>query len=1370
MRAFLKFCLLFWTTSIAALASTTVTINVASFTGGTSPGASIRIDLQNCAGAQVTGTGQIVPQSQTVYPVAGVSTVTLFSNSDGAGGGQIQCQTNTGLHPVSYYSFNFIYQGVITAIGSYNLLPGTYQLSNLTPCVGPACIQPSGGIGGGVSQIIAGTNVTISSTGPAGTGAVTVNASGSGGGGSFGICDAQTIQTNEQNGITNCYALPAVQTIAGPDYPNTEPPFYGPNFTRLQDLRGGHVINVQHGSPNGTGVLYQNLFNTQTSPQNNGFFSPSSQVTTAEGFGNGNGFAGGQSAISNVQYPIGGSVYCYFIGLCSANATVQTWAGSEDHIGSPGYSYIYHGAPCVGSGRECDKWGAGNYFEFPLVGVGTVDSVVSQTRIHLTPCQNGKCTGGQEIAGGVIEDLDDTINTGLITALENYGSYPASFISSVTHPATPNYMQTITTLAPAQVAVPGSPQVVTLTRSVSQVTATAGSGQTPGTYTVNGTGGGGTGAQIAVTVDATGIVSSQVRVMNSGQNYTSAPTFAFSHGGTPSTFTVSVGGYLPTSGEACVIGKEHYEENVYSSAGPITGFSISGNVLTATSILGIQTGDTFTLSGFPTSTYLNGQLVTVSGITSSVSGITLGFGGSGGSGQTPGTYLVTGTGGGGSGAQVSIVVGANGQVNTDPTIVNPGSGYTSAPTFTVGAGGVGATFFVSLLANQFTAPFTHANVASRVEAGIFTLPAATGGHQEIVLTSRYSNSVGSLILPGSLVAINLEAEKHFLQFSGLNSWPYYLSCNAGPDTSHVWYSFPDGSTDAEGILGIVGSGIPVDSAFIFPPQTMSGINITSIPSTGVSKVAINFGGGGSISGKYTLDVTGGGGSGAIVTAIVTADGNIQAPPVVVNPGTGYTSTPTFTLPAIASGFTATFFVTLGGSQVTATLPFFFVGSWLQGAPSSSVASCADGTVNYTNQAASLNVTNGGTTVTWITPTAHADGTTTGCTIAVTGQNGYEMHPMADVLSITNPDIAPGFNPADPDYHPEIDGTLMLAQNLMSLAGKSVMLPHAPRVAITHTQTFNQVTPGPTNFQSIVLDAGTVSGLNPINWQCVTCDPTQFVGGGGFRPPAGTLMTTSSIPFVNYFHVMAPVLSGTLFQVDAPLGNRFDDHTFGIFRFAGAGNFNQADISYNPGTNRLSAFADWFDVRGFGIDVHGGEIHNIAKALFQDDNFQLHYLGNGNVFGETDFSGGPGVWGAGFHRAPSTGGFQWASALIDTNPDTQISRPSAGLVSFDTTAQGDGLGRILAASASFTGAGFPVGSGSASNTDLVGELTFAAATTATYTFTSTGITTHPVCTPSPEATTATAGNPFVTYTGVASFTINFPVAFTGTVGYICIGRN
>jgi hypothetical protein len=81
----------------------------------------------------------------------------------------------------------------------------------------------------------------------------------------------------------------------------------------------------------------------------------------------------------------------------------------------------------------------------------------------------------------------------------------------------------------------------------------------------------------------------------------------------------------------------------------------------------------------------------------------------------------------------------------------------------------------------------------------------------------------------------------------------------------------------------------------------------------------------------------------------------------------------------------------------------------------------------------------------------------------------------------------------------------------------------------------------------------------------------------------------------------------------------------------------------------------------------------------------------------------------------------------------------------------------------------VKTGNASNTDLTGELVFSAATTGTYTFTGT-YTSHPECWVQAQATTATSGQPWLTYTGVASFTANFPTAFTGTVSYGCIARN
>lgn len=67
-----------------------------------------------------------------------------------------------------------------------------------------------------------------------------------------------------------------------------------------------------------------------------------------------------------------------------------------------------------------------------------------------------------------------------------------------------------------------------------------------------------------------------------------------------------------------------------------------------------------------------------------------------GSGQTPGTYTVPGTGGTGSGAQAQIVVNSDGTVTIPPVITAQGTGYTNGPgglpTFTLAAGGTPATF------------------------------------------------------------------------------------------------------------------------------------------------------------------------------------------------------------------------------------------------------------------------------------------------------------------------------------------------------------------------------------------------------------------------------------------------------------------------------------------------------------------------------------------------------------------------------------------------------------------------------------------------------------------------------------------------------
>jgi hypothetical protein len=76
----------------------------------------------------------------------------------------------------------------------------------------------------------------------------------------------------------------------------------------------------------------------------------------------------------------------------------------------------------------------------------------------------------------------------------------------------------------------------------------------------------------------------------------------------------------------------------------------------------------------------------------------------------------------------------------------------------------------------------------------------------------------------------------------------------------------------------------------------------------------------------------------------------------------------------------------------------------------------------------------------------------------------------------------------------------------------------------------------------------------------------------------------------------------------------------------------------------------------------------------------------------------------------------------------------------------------------------------SNNDITGELAFAAATTATYTWT--GVyTSHPECTATPQFDlTATPPRVWITYSTTVSFTINTSAAVTGSFSYHCIGRN
>lgn len=82
-----------------------------------------------------------------------------------------------------------------------------------------------------------------------------------------------------------------------------------------------------------------------------------------------------------------------------------------------------------------------------------------------------------------------------------------------------------------------------------------------------------------------------------------------------------------------------------------------------------------------------------------------------GSGQTPGTYQVASSGGGGTGAIIQVVIGAGGTLTQAPTVVAAGSGYTTTATFTLVTGGTPATVEAQMKMDTYV-------VTSRDKSGV----------------------------------------------------------------------------------------------------------------------------------------------------------------------------------------------------------------------------------------------------------------------------------------------------------------------------------------------------------------------------------------------------------------------------------------------------------------------------------------------------------------------------------------------------------------------------------------------------------------------------------------------------------------------------
>lgn len=123
-----------------------------------------------------------------------------------------------------------------------------------------------------------------------------------------------------------------------------------------------------------------------------------------------------------------------------------------------------------------------------------------------------------------------------------------------------------------------------------------------------------------------------------------------------------------------------------------------------------------------------------------------------GSGQTPGTYQVAGSGGGGTGAIISITV-LTATTVAAPVLVAKGSGYTSAPTFTVPSGGTPATVQAQMSIEPYiVSPFSTSGVILQEPRGLFLnsiTPGNFGWIQENGVATFLADSTAGTATAGS---------------------------------------------------------------------------------------------------------------------------------------------------------------------------------------------------------------------------------------------------------------------------------------------------------------------------------------------------------------------------------------------------------------------------------------------------------------------------------------------------------------------------------------------------------------------------------------------------------------------------------------------
>ncbi|HEX4165615.1 MAG TPA: glycosyl hydrolase family 28-related protein [Bryobacteraceae bacterium] len=138
----------------------------------------------------------------------------------------------------------------------------------------------------------------------------------------------------------------------------------------------------------------------------------------------------------------------------------------------------------------------------------------------------------------------------------------------------------------------------------------------------------------------------------------------------------------------------------------------------------------------------------------------------------------------------------------------------------------------------------------------------------------------------------------------------------------------------------------------------------------------------------------------------------------------------------------------------------------------------------------------------------------------------------------------------------------------------------------------------------------------------------------------------------------------------------------------------------------------------------------------------------------DNTGGPGGSYAYFERNGSELNLGFSPGPWDANEVTMLQMNFFGLGNSGNNVQVPG-GRIQ--------------TGVQTNTDMNGELTLNAATSATYNFAGYYLV-HPECTATPQFDIGSGNRFWLTYSSNTALTVNFAQNVTGNVSYVCLGRN